>query len=157
MKGEGGIFLFAFKEVGYLTDQEIDLILYKKVPAEMARFYVPAYHFKIKRHLSQVEVGRIDIRIGYTENTFYGGNIGYEIYAPFRGNHYAKKACEVIKRVGQMHGMKYLYIACVNENIASNKTCQHLQATYLGHFQIPLYHEMYTMGIKSINIYQWFI
>ncbi len=154
IRGEG---MFEFKEVGYLTDKEIDLILYKKVPGAYERFYVPSYHFKIKRHLSQIEVGRIDIRIGYNENTFYGGNVGYEIYPPFRGHYYAAKACKIIQKVGKMHGMEYLYICCVPENIPSNKTCQKVGSQYLGNFQIPLHNDMYAMGLRTINIYQWFI
>ena len=149
--------MIEFKDVGYLTDKEIDLILYRKIPAMYERFHVPSYHFKIKRHLTKTEVGRIDIRVGYNENTFYGGNVGYEIYPPYRGYYYAAKACQIIKRVGEMHGLEYLYICCVPDNIGSNKTCQKLGASFLGHFQIPLYNEMYDMGIRTINIYKWSI
>ena len=84
--------MFRFKDVGYLTDGEIDLIIEKKVPAHLEKFAAPSYHFQIKQHLMPYEIGKIDIRVGYNENTFYGGNIGYEIYPPYRGHHYAAKA-----------------------------------------------------------------
>ena len=82
--------MIRFKDVGYLTDGEIDLIIEKKVPAHLEKFGAPTYYFQIKKHLTPYEIGKIDIRIGYNENTFYGGNVGYEIYLPYRGNHYAE-------------------------------------------------------------------
>ncbi|HAX73629.1 MAG TPA: GNAT family N-acetyltransferase [Firmicutes bacterium] len=147
--------MFEFKDVGYITDGEIDLILEKKVPAIYEKFYVPSYHFKVKKHLSNVEMGKIDIRIGHNENTFYGGNIGYEIYPMFQGNHYAAKACQLIKKVALMHQLTYLYISCLPENIPSNKTCLRLQAQFLGTYQIPFHSEMYLIGLRQINVYYW--
>lgn len=149
--------MFRFAEVGYLTDGEIDLILEKKVPANLEPFHVPAYHFKIKKHLMPIEMGKIDIRIGQNETTFYGGNIGYEIYPPYQGNHYAMKACQIIKRVAINHGMSYLYVSCLPENIPSNKTCQRLGATWLGTYLIPFHNEMYLAGVRQINVYEWII
>ncbi len=147
--------MFQFKEVGYLTDGEIDLIIEKKVPAHLEKFAAPSYHFQIKKHLMPYEIGKIDIRIGYNENTFYGGNIGYEIYPPYRGHHYAAKACEIIKRIAKIHGMNYLYISCLPDNIASNKTCQLLGSRWLGRYVVPFYLEMYLMGVREINVYEW--
>lgn len=146
--------MFRFKDVGYLTDGEIDLIIEKKVPAHLEKFGVPSYHFQIKKHLMPHEIGKIDIRIGYNENTFYGGNIGYEIYPAYRGHHYAAKACKILKRVAQLHGMNYLYISCLPENIPSNKTCQSLGAHWLGTYIVPFHLEMYMMGVRQINIYE---
>lgn len=147
--------MFRFKDVGYLTDGEIDLIIERKVPAHLEKFAAPSYHFQIKRHLMPFEIGKIDIRIGYNENTFYGGNIGYEIYPPYRGHHYAAKACEIIKRIAELHGMNYLYISCLPDNIASNKTCQSLGTRWLGTYVVPFHLEMYMMGVREINIYEW--
>lgn len=147
--------MFRFAEVGYLTDGEIDLILEKKVPAELEPFHAPAYHFKIKKHLMPIEMGKIDIRIGYNDTTFYGGNIGYEIYPPFRGHHYATKACLLIKKIALLHGMDYVYISCLPENIPSNKTCQRLGSSWLGTYLIPFHHEMYLAGVRQINVYEW--
>lgn len=64
--------MIRFKDVGYLTDGEIDLIIERKVPAHLEKFKAPTYYFQIKKHLSPYEIGKIDIRIGYNENTFYG-------------------------------------------------------------------------------------
>ena len=149
--------MFRFAEVGYLTDGEIDLILEKKVPANLEPFHVPAYHFKIKKHLTSVEIGKIDIRIGHNEMTFYGGNIGYEIYPPYQGHHYAAKACLIIKKIALLHGMTYVYISCLPENIPSNKTCQRLKTSWLGTYLIPFHNEMYLVGVRQINVYEWIL
>ena len=53
--------MFRFKDVGYLTDGEIDLIIEKKVPAHLEKFAAPSYHFQIKQHLMPYEIGKIDI------------------------------------------------------------------------------------------------
>src|SRR5690606_15380417 len=81
--------------------------------------YVPAYYFKIKRCENDTEIGQCDLRIGHNDNTKYGGNIGYEIYEPFRGNHYAAKACKLLFKLARKHHMKELIITCSPENIAS--------------------------------------
>ena len=55
--------MFRFKDVGYLTDGEIDLIIEKKVPAHLEKFAAPSYHFQIKQHLMPYEFGKIAIRV----------------------------------------------------------------------------------------------
>ncbi|MGL4337130.1 MAG: GNAT family N-acetyltransferase [Turicibacter sp.] len=147
--------MFEFKDVGYLTNGEIDLILDKKIPETIDRFHAPSYHFKIKKHLTPIEIGRIDIRIGYNETTFYGGNIGYEIFPPYRGHHYAAQACVLITKVAKIHNLAYLYISCLPENIPSNKTCQKLNTSFLGTFHVPFHNELYLVGVRTINIYAW--
>ena len=147
--------MFAFKDITYLTDGHLDLIIEKKVPATEETFLVPTYYFDIKRSGIPYPIGKIEIRIGYNEMTFYAGNIGYEIYPPYRGNHYARRACEIIKRVAHLHGMKYLNVCCLPDNIASNKTCQKIGGEFLGTYLIPFHNELYLFGIREMNIYKW--
>ncbi len=49
--------MIRFKDVGYLTDGEIDLIIERKVPAHLEKFKAPTYYFQIKKHLSPYEIG----------------------------------------------------------------------------------------------------
>jgi len=149
--------VFFFKDITFLTDGDLDLVVEKTVPGNLERFLVPAYYFYIKKRGVPYEIGKIEIRVGHNEHTFYAGNIGYEIYPPYRGHHYAAKACEIVKRIAQLHGIQYLYISCLPDNIASNKTCQRLGANFLGTFLIPFHNEMYLMGIRQTNIYKWSI
>ena len=72
-----------------LRSHEIYMNLYKTADENEEKGYVPAYYFKIIRCIDDIEVCGCDLRIGHNENTKYGGNIGYEIYEPYRGNHYA--------------------------------------------------------------------
>ena len=145
--------MFTFQKFDFLTDGYLELYIQRKAHAHEERFQVPAYYFSIKKSGFADEIGKIEIRIGHNEQTFYGGNVGYEIYPPYRGNHYAMRACQIIKRVAKGHGMKFLYISCLPDNIASNKTCQRLGAKLLGNYLIPFHNEMYLMGIPQINIY----
>lgn len=40
-------------------------------------------------------MGYCDLRIGYNDNLYYGGHIGYGINEEYRGHHYDAKACEL--------------------------------------------------------------
>ena len=39
--------MFRFKDVGYLTDGEIDLIIEKKVPAHLEKFAAPWRKYRV--------------------------------------------------------------------------------------------------------------
>jgi len=153
-EGEG---MFTFKNITFLTDGDLELVIDRMVSADLEQFRAPAYYFKIKKKGLPYEIGKIEIRVGHNEHTFYAGNIGYEIYPPYRGHHYAAKACQIIKRIAELHEIEYLYISCLPDNIASNKTCLFLESKFLGTFLIPFHHEMYLMGIRQTNIYKWMI
>lgn len=101
------------------------------------------------RCADDMEVGQCDLRIGHNENTKYGGNIGYEIYEPFRGNHYAAKACKLLFLLAKKHKMDKLIITCAIENIASRKTCEYIGAELIGIIDVPEWHEIYKSGRKK--------
>lgn len=88
-----------------LRDQEIYLDLYKTADENKEKGYVPAYYFKIIRRIDDIEVGWCDLRIGHNDNIKYGGNIGYEVYESYRGNHYASKACKLLFLLAKRHDM----------------------------------------------------
>lgn len=96
--------MFEFKDFDYLTDGEIDLKIEYKMPSNDEKGYVPAYKYRITLHNSDDNIGIIDIRIGYNDNLYYGGHIGYGIKESYRGNNYASKACKIIKQVAIDHG-----------------------------------------------------
>lgn len=42
--------------------------------------------------------GTCDLRIGYNDNLYYGGHIGYRVFPEYRGNHYAGgKLLEIVE------------------------------------------------------------
>jgi len=66
-----------FIDVSQLTDGEIELYCVGKKPAIPEKKLVPADEFEIRRDGSRV--GEINLRIGYTDGLYYGGQIGYGV------------------------------------------------------------------------------
>lgn len=147
--------MFEFKDFDYLTDGEIDLKIEEKVPSNEEKAYVPAYKYKITLHNSADNIGTIDIRIGYNENLYYGGHIGYRIEENYRGNSYASKACKIIKDVAIAHGMNTLIITCNPDNFPSRKTCEKAGLKLKEIVDLPPYNEMYQNGERQKCIYEW--
>jgi len=147
--------MYEFKNFDYLTDEEIDLIIEVKAPAYEPKRYLPAYKYQVRLHNDDVSIGKIDLRIGYNKNTYYGGNIGYEIEELYRGNHYAAKACRLIKQIALAHEMDRIIITCNPYNIASRKTCEYVGARLVGIAQLPPDNEMYQLGDRQKCRYEW--
>ncbi|UTR15870.1 GNAT family N-acetyltransferase [Salipaludibacillus sp. LMS25] len=146
---------FAFLDFGVIRGDEIDLHLIKTVPGKKEKNWVPAYHFNISLSGLSKPIGTIDIRIGYNENLYYGGHIGYSVNEEYRGNRYAAKAVLLLKRVAHAHEMEKLFITCNPDNIASRKTCEHIGANLLEVVDVPKDNDMYQRGEKQKCIYEW--
>lgn len=125
-----------FLDTDSLKDDEIELELIRTADADPVRGWVPAYYFFICSRQGE-RMGKCDLRIGYKEGLYYGGHIGYEIYEPFRGNHYAAKACRLLFAFAKKHGMDHLFITCDPDNTASRKTCEYLGGKLLEIAQLP--------------------
>ena len=119
----------------FLNDGEIWLSLIKIADNKDKPGWLPAYHFNIMQ--GNKVVGLCDLRIGHNRNTFYGGNIGYEVYEDYRGNHYAQKACRILFKLARMNDMHCVFITCNPENIASDKTLQSLNGDFIGTVILP--------------------
>lgn len=137
-----------------LHDDEIYLKLDRTAKANIEKGYVPAYYFLICKRSDETEIGRCDLRIGYNENTYYGGNIGYEVYKRYRGNHYAGKACKLLFKLAQKHYMEYLIITCNPTNEASRKTCEYAGCSLKEIAQLPSDNEMYLAGDREKCVYK---
>ncbi len=127
-------------------ENEVYLKLIETSSADLKRNYVPAYYFDIYLTKNDIKVGTCDLRVGYNNNTFLGGNIGYEIDPPYRGHYYAAKACLLLLELAKTNQMPYVIITCAPDNIASRKTCEKLGATYLATIPVPAEHELYHAG-----------
>lgn len=147
--------MFEFKDFDYLTGGEIDLRICKKAEPNQEKGYVPAYIFNITLHGKEETIGRIDLRVGSNRNTYYGGNIGYSIDEPHRGNGYAAKACRIIKQVALAHDIQKLIITCNPDNIASRKTCENVGAVLVEIADLPPDNEMYKLGARKKCRYEW--
>lgn len=117
--------MFSGVDLTFLEDEEIRLVLEKATEADPVRDWLPACHFAIC-DLNGVKMGVCDLRIGHNVNTYYGGNIGYAVEKPYRGNHYAGKACKLLFELARRQGMDEVIITCSPDNLPSRKTCRWL-------------------------------
>ena len=113
-----------FYETAFLKNEEIQLILHHTCEADPSRLWLPTYYFRICDP-EGVTMGWCDLRIGHNENTYYGGNIGYQVEKSYRGHHYAGKAVNLLFELARLHGLTYLIITCDPGNVASRKTCEY--------------------------------
>lgn len=129
--------MFVFFKPYNLKTDEIQLRLDRTAEGNTEKGWVPAYYFDIC-DLKGTKMGFCDLRVGYTEGTYYGGNIGYTVYEEFRGHHYAGKACLLLFELAKKHGMKELIITCNPDNIASAKTCEYVGGELLETVELPI-------------------
>lgn len=125
-----------FLDTSDLKNEEIALRLDHTFPGDPTRNWVPAYYFDILDDTGQ-KVGICDLRIGHNEGLYYGGNIGYAVDEPFRGNHYAEKACRLLFELARRHEMDYLIISCQPTNLPSRRTCESLGGKLLEIAELP--------------------
>ena len=114
----------------------------------------PAYHFwmRLRPELRPAApmAGAISLRIGQTlDLVLYYGHIGYNVYPPVRGNHYAERACRLLFGLARAHHLGTLWITTDPENMASRRTCQRLGAELVDVVEIPKGHPLYERGQRQ--------
>ena len=150
------MFGFKFKNYDKLTDGEIDLILNEKRRAVRNMGLVPSYEFNISLTKNTDVIGRISLRVGNTNRIKkYAGHIGYGINEKYRGNHYAAKACNLVKQVAIDHNLKTLWITVNPDNYPSRRTCEILGCEMVEIVNIPEYLDMYRQGERQKCRYRW--
>lgn len=120
-------------------------------PAAATRDGTPAYHFWMRlrpEFLAPVPMaGAISLRIGKTADVvLYYGHIGYNVYPPARGHHYALRACRLLFELAKRHELNPLWITTDPENAASRRTCQLLGAELVDIVDVPHGHALYMRG-----------
>ena len=143
-----------FYDVNDLRTAEIYLSLEKTCEAQPEKNWLPAYYFDICL-TDGTPIGKCDLRIGHNEKTYIGGNIGYRIEKPYRGHHYAAKACELLFTQARKHDLDYLIITCDPSNAASSKTCEIAGGKYIETTAIPEDNEIYAEGKREVMIYRF--
>lgn len=138
---------FRFFEPGELTDQELRLDLVQKTPGNAALGYVPAYRFLMRVQGEIRPAGAIVLRAETNDRiALYRGHIGYEVYPPYRGHHYAMRACKLLLPLAKQHGLDPLWITCNPDNLPSRRTCELLGAEMVEIVDLPRDEEMFLMG-----------
>ena len=70
--------------------------------------------------------GEISLRIGESESLYYLGHIGYHVDPPYRGSHYALRACRLCLPLLREIGMRSVVITTDEDNAPSIRTCEEL-------------------------------
>lgn len=144
---------FEFLDTSFLKSEEIFLKLVKTSPAKPEMRFLPAYKFEICLP-DGTRAGECDLRIGHNDKTYLGGNIGYSVDEPHRGHHYAGKAVVLLKELARKHNMAHMFITCVPENIASEKSILYAGGVYLETRDLPEDNDMYLEGKRAVKIFR---
>ena len=125
-------------------------------PASISRNRAPTYHFWLLLHHNAANpsmpppvriAGAVGLRIGSTPSLkLYYGHIGYHVYPPARGNHYAERACRLLYPLARRHGLKTLWITCNPDNAASRRTCERLNARLVEVVEVPYDDPLHARG-----------
>lgn len=129
----------------------VSLALERTEPADPVKKYVPAYRFHIMAD-GRI-VGGIDLRLGYPDSLFYGGQIGYRVDEAFRGRGYAGEACRLLRPLLRAHGMPVAIISNDVNNHASRRVCEKLGARLLCDADVPPENELYQKGSRRIHVF----
>ena len=143
-----------FFDTDFLKNDEICLQLDHVSKADPVKQWVPAYYFNICL-LDGTPVGKCDLRIGHTQGLYIGGNIGYSVDEPYRGHHYAGKACRLLFELAKKHELGYVYITCNVNNTASAKTCEYAGGTRVATEPVPEENDMYQRGYRQVYVYRF--
>lgn len=133
-------------QIDKLEGKNIDLILTDFFNDETKSWFVPAFLYKIVLHNTNIAVGSCDARIGYSENLFYGGNLGFFIKESYRGNGYAVEAVRLLEKVFKDNGMKEVYITNSPDNNSSIRVCEKVGAKFIKLVEVPEEHEIRKEG-----------
>lgn len=135
---------------------EVDLRFENSSEACARTSWVQVEYFAICKHGSKKKIGETDLRLGMNKEVYYAGNLGYRIFEPFRGHHYAYEACRLLFNTARdKYGMDELIITCSPENTASRKTLEELGGELLEVVNVPEEHFLYRRGEKVKNIYRF--
>ena len=142
-----------FITVPSLSDGEIFLVCMAKNDAVPEKKWVPSYNFAVCK--GGEKIGAVNLRIGYTDDLYYSGQVGYAIDEAHRGNNYAVRATELLKPIAIAHGMEKLIITNNEANTASMRVCEKLGAKLLRQARLPEWASLYKEGQRNVNIYEW--
>lgn len=143
-----------FLDTAFLKSDELELQLERTAEGNPEKNWVPAYYFNICLP-DGTPVGKCDLRIGHNEKLYIGGNIGYRIEEPYRGHHYAAKACKLLFELARKHDLGYVYITCNVNNTASAKTCEYAGGKLIATEPVPIDSDMYENGYRSVYVYRF--
>jgi tagatose 1,6-diphosphate aldolase len=96
---------------------------------------------------SRQEMGEINLRAGFTENI-----------EQYRGQHFAGRSCLLLRLFLNFLGLKVVWLTCNTDNIASKKTLEQIESTFVGTTEIgehSPYVEFYPPKARIKLRYKW--
>lgn len=108
------------------TDGVIDLVPIRLFPPEEEMGFGEVYDYIIAPHGQRREAGRISLRLGESPCVFYFGHIGYHVDPPWRGHHYAARACALLEPLIAASGKSSIVITTDPDNMPSRHTCERI-------------------------------
>ena len=101
------------------------ITLYRALPVNIEKGFVPRYVFDIVLKKDTVKIGLITLRAALTSELLVrGGHIGFAIDENYRGHHYAAKALLTLKPfIAEVINGPVL-ITCDSDNSASRRTIE---------------------------------
>ena len=149
-----GLFSFLFGRLSF-SDGEIDLRLANEDMADDECGIEDGYMFYIYPHGSRRYAGYVCLRLGESPALFYLGHIGYRVDAPFRGKHYALKACRLLLPLMRRLGLHSVSITADADNLPSRKTCEGLGCRLEGIWPVPAKFRVLCSGSGAKCRYIW--
>jgi tagatose 1,6-diphosphate aldolase len=120
---------------------------------------VPTYHFWMRVTApvapavfdrDAVVAGMIGLRVGRSRDVeLYYGHVGYHVYPPLRGHHYAERAVRLLLPLAVRHGLTDLWITCNPDNLPSRRTCERLGGELTEILDVPPGHPLYLRGERQ--------
>lgn len=115
--------------------------------------HVPYYAFQIIA--GGKVIGKIALRIGFSELILIHGHVGYEIEKEYQGHQYGYHALEMIKTLAKDHGYQAIIVTSAADNERSKKTVMRAQGQILiPDYIVPKDHIYALMGISKLNVYE---
>lgn len=111
---------------------------------------VPAYHFwMLWRDGSALPkvAGGLTLRVGRSHDVVqHLGHVGYNVYPPARGHHFAERATRLVLPLAARHGLSPLWVTCNPDNAASRRTIERLGGTLVETVELPKDHPLRSRG-----------
>ena len=120
-----------------MSDGVIDLIPVHLFPPEEDMGFGETYDYLIAPCGVRREAGRISLRLGESPCVYYFGHIGYHVDPPWRGQHYARRACALLRPLMEAAGKTSVVITTDPDNIASRRTCEGLGCVLESIVRVP--------------------
>ena len=139
-----------FYDPGRPQDGLLTLVLRRTYKGSRSLGLAPNYAFAMTHTDTGAHMGDIDLRLSNDHYiTHYAGHIGYGVDRPYRGQHYAARACRLLLPLAKKHGLTPLWITCNPDNLASRKTCEALGATLEEIVSVPPGSDLFRRGERE--------